>query len=163
MQSRIVLAASMLVVLAGASKASECALVDNDLDRLACFDRESGREKSVSVSAAKGKWQLREEISKLTDQKEVFLMVSSNDRAGCGWNKDGHADLLLMCRDKTTSLVINTGCHMASNFGTYGDVNYRIGKNKAKTVAMDASSDNKSLGLWSGGQSIPVIKVTLPR
>jgi type VI secretion system protein VasI len=47
---------------------------------------------------------------------------------------------------------------MASNFGSYGDIEYRLDKEKARIVSGDASTDNKALGLWNGGRSIPVIK-----
>lgn len=35
---------------------------------------------------------------------------------------------------------------------------YRLDNNKAKTVSMQASTDNEALGLWRGGSSIPMIK-----
>ncbi|MFK4823175.1 type VI secretion system-associated protein TagO, partial [Paenochrobactrum sp. BZR 588] len=63
-----------------------------------------------------------------------------------------------------TSLYINTGCHMtSSDYNDYGDVTYRLDSDKARKVGMAESTDNKALGLWSGGKSIPVIKQMLSK
>jgi type VI secretion system protein VasI len=68
------------------------------------------------------------------------------------------ATLYILCMENRTSLFVVTNCHLASGFQGYGDVEYRIDDKPAKTRAFDASTDNTSLGLWSGGASIPVIK-----
>lgn len=46
---------------------------------------------------------------------------------------------------------------MSDNRGG-GRVDYRIDDNPADYRSMEESSDNKALGLWSGGRSIPFIK-----
>jgi len=43
-------------------------------------------------------------------------------------------------------------------YSSYGDIDYRVDTEKAKKVSGSASTDNKALGLWGGGKSIPVIK-----
>lgn len=47
---------------------------------------------------------------------------------------------------------------VSSDYNDYGRVNYRIDSNPAKSVDMNESTDNRALGLWSGGKSIPLIK-----
>jgi type VI secretion system protein VasI len=60
--------------------------------------------------------------------------------------------------ENTTAAMIVTSCHMASGFQGYGDVEYRIDDNPARTLSFEASTDNSALGLWSGGEAIPFIK-----
>lgn len=152
-----------LIVLASAAPAaasSTCIKIDNDLDRLACYDKEAGRTPTAETfSAPKGKWAIRKETSKLTDQPTVIMSVDSDEVINCGWNRGDRVSLVLRCMENKTVLYFNTGCHMASgSYTSYGDINYRIDSDKAQKVSGDASTDNRALGLWSGGRSIPVIK-----
>lgn len=160
MLTRIVVAFFTVLNFAPASSRAQnaCIGIENDLDRLSCYDEASGRKPRASTVTSHGEWILQEEVSKLTDEKNVALRLPSIDAVDCQWNAGKKAFLLLLCRDKTTSLVVNTGCHMTSNHGGYGEVDLRIGKQKATVVSMDASTDNKSLGVWTGGRSIPIIK-----
>ena len=62
--------------------------------------------------------------------------------------------------ENTTVMYFATpDCHMtSSDYSSYGDVTYRIDDQKARTVEFEASGNNRSLGLWSGGRAIPEIK-----
>lgn len=65
----------------------------------------------------------------------------------------------LRCQEDSTDLFFVTDCHMTSGaYSSYGDIDYRVDTEKAKKVSGTASTDNKALGLWGGGKSIPVIK-----
>lgn len=137
----------------------ECAAIKNDLDRLACYDREVGRTPVAQALPSKGKWIVRSEKSVLDDREQVFLSVASDGPVNCGWNRNAPIDLMVRCMDNTTSLIISTGCHMTSSrYNDYGHVTYRLDSDQARTVEMNESTNNRSLGLWSGGRSIPVIK-----
>lgn len=141
----------------------DCISIDVDLDRLACYDREAGRTpKAAPVSRPTGKWRIRKEVSKLTDEPTVVMVVESNEVVDCGWNRGKRISLVLRCMENKTVLYFDTGCHMASSdYNDYGDITYRIDDEAARTVAGNASTDNRALGLWSGGRSIPVIKQML--
>ena len=158
---------------ASANTTKTCAEISNDLDRLACYDNLSGRTPKVTSiqSGSNGKWGVRSEKSQLTDRTDVFLTLSSNERINCRFNdnkkillqiycRDNKKILLqIYCRDNKTSLLFNTGCHMASSqYNSYGDVDFRLDNNKARVLSMTDSTDNKALGLWTGGSSIPIIK-----
>lgn len=138
----------------------ECIHISNDLDRLACYDKELGRTPVFkAVRASAGKWSVITKESKLTDQTNVFLHVESDEAVNCGWNKGEKISLVVRCVEDKTSLIIATGCHMTSSrYNSYGDVTYRLDDEKAKTASMVESTNNRSLGLWGGGKSIPVIK-----
>lgn len=137
-----------------------CIQISNDLDRLACYDKALGRTPEQKTEpTAKGNWSVTSETSKLTDQTNVFLRVESDETVNCGWNRGGKVTLYVRCVENKTGLIFATGCHMTSSqYNDYGDVTYRLDDEKAKTVGMQESTNNRSLGLWSGGRSIPVIK-----
>lgn len=138
----------------------ECIEVPNDLDRLACYDKALGRTPLRQMERmADSEWILATEKSKLTDQTSVFLRVDSKESIDCGWNRGDKISLWIRCHENVTALVISTGCHMtSSDYNDFGDVTYRIDDAKAQTVRMDESTNNRSLGLWRGNRSIPVIK-----
>jgi type VI secretion system protein VasI len=147
----------MSITLASAQP-SDCLSVASDLDRLACYDKEAGRTPQVKSSSS-GSWRVSSETSKLTDQTNVYLSVRSKETPTCKWNKSGPADLMLRCMEGKTSLIISPDCHVTSSeYSSYGDVDFRIDQEKSKTIAMTDSTDNRALGLWSGGKSIPIIR-----
>lgn len=142
-----------------ASAQNDCLKLEKDLDRLACYDQNSGRTPQVKTEPSAGKWDVQSQTSKMTDDVDVFLTLNSDETIDCGWNKGTKIDLVIRCMEKTTSVYFATGCHMASSeYDRYGDIEYRLDSEKTRTVSADASTDNKALGLWSGGKSIPIIK-----
>ncbi len=141
------------------AKFDECIKVSSDLDRLSCYDKLSGRAPKAESLPSKGAWITSTETSKLTDQKSVFLSVQSDEVIDCGWNNGSKISLHLRCQENSTDVFFVTDCHMASgSYSSYGDIEYRVDSEKAKKVNGTASTDNKALGLWGGGKSIPVIK-----
>jgi type VI secretion system protein VasI len=129
-----------------------CTEIANDLGRLACYDKLSGRTPSTSSETKSQKWGIQEQTSKLTDDKTINLVVESDEVINCGWNKGAKIALVVRCHEKKTALFFSTGCHMTSSeYNDYGKVEYR-------SFNGEASTDHKALGLWSGGKSIPVIK-----
>jgi type VI secretion system protein VasI len=153
-----VLAVMLLPVNALASTES-CIRVENDLDRLTCYDREAGRTpRKETMGPISGAWVVEKSTSKLTDQPTVVMTTRSVETIDCGWSR-GQISLTIRCHENTTSMLFVTGCHMTSSeYNNYGDVTYRLDEEKARTVGMHESTNNRTLGLWRGGQSIPVIK-----
>ena len=139
---------------------SDCIRVENDLERLACYDRDSGRAPEVTATpSAADDWFVQTSTSALTDEVSVMLSVFSEEAFDCSLRKAKQATMYVRCNENTTALVVHTGCHMTSSeYNNYGDVTYRLDEQRAKTVAMSESTNNMSLGLWSGGKSIPLIK-----
>ncbi|MHC5655989.1 type VI secretion system-associated protein TagO [Stappia sp. ICDLI1TA098] len=152
-------ATASLAITSVKADPSTCASIENDLDRLACYDREVGRTPTPITSQSDGKWIVTTEKNKLTDQTDVFLTVESDEAVNCSWSRGEKIHLVMRCRENTTAIIINTGCHMtSSNYSNYGDVTYRIDQEPARTIGMRESTNNRSLGLWNGRQAIPVIK-----
>ena len=157
----IAFAIMMLASAAAHAAPTDCVKVENDLDRLACYDRDAGRIPKVStVNPPSGSpWEVDEEISKLTDQKTVILSVKSDDAVNCGWNRGDRITLVVRCMEGKTVLYFSTGCHMTSSeYNNYGHITYRLDDEKAATVNGKASTDSKALGLWNAASSLPVIK-----
>lgn len=149
--------------LATAGDFSRCVSIDSELDRLDCYDKESGRTPTVENSRPSGKWGVRVEKSEFKDTTDVFMSVASEAPINCGRiSGPAYAQLYLRCHENTTAIYISTQCHLASSrYNSYGDVEIRIDDNASRTVPMDSSTSNDSLGFWSGGQAIPLIKSML--
>jgi type VI secretion system protein VasI len=101
------------------------------------------------------------DISPLTDDKNVYLSLSSENELPGQFGDSGKADLLLRCRENTTSVVIVMNDQFMASIQGYGKVEYRLDENPMKSVSMKESTDNKALGLWNGGQAIPFITTLL--
>lgn len=141
------------------AEAGKCISIENDLDRLACYDKEAGRTPRVVEGGIKNSWLIKQQTSQITDDTDVFLHTRSTAKVDCGWNRNDHIRLTLRCLENTTALIISTGCHMASGtYNDYGDVTYRLDEEKARKIGMHESTDNRALGLWRGNRSIPFIK-----
>lgn len=142
----------------GAQSLDHCVTLDSDLDRLACYDGVAGRTPQVDQSEdPDSEWNVRTETSALTDEENVILSVRSEEVIDCGWNRGDRIRLYVRCIENTTAFIFTTNCHMTSH-GGYGTVDYRIDDAPARQIRMQESTNNRSLGLWYGGQSIPLIR-----
>ena len=143
----------------GVAKADRnaCVAIENDLDRLACYDTESGRTPLPQKIKNESAWDVEVTNSDFDDSTKVFLNVESEKHSGCRYDK-AKFSLYLACRENTTSLWIHFGgCFMSDNRGR-GTVDIRLDKEPAFEVDMRESNNNKALGLWNGGTSIPIIR-----
>ncbi|MDP2495878.1 type VI secretion system-associated protein TagO [Shimia thalassica] len=150
-----------LCLAATASHASECLAIDNDLDRLACYDRESGRTPVTDVlenTPATGNWNIRTKTSDFKDTTDVYMTVESSEAVSCrSYGNANRITLMVRCLENTTSIFFYGDCHFADHNG-YDKVEYRIDDNPAGSRRFDSSTDSKALGLWNGGSSIPFVK-----
>ncbi|WP_237673798.1 type VI secretion system-associated protein TagO [Vreelandella profundi] len=106
-------------------------------------------------------WRVSEEISPMDDSKSVFLTTRSNEAIPGRYGRStARPTLYVRCVENTTALVLHMdGHHMASSqYHNWGHVEMRIDDGRVFTKAMRQSTNNRSLGLWSGGESIPVIR-----
>lgn len=160
MKNCVWVAMAMAMSLGSSAGATGCSDVTSDLDRLACYDKESGRTPTQSpLGSSSTNWEAQEETSKLSDKKSVFLNARSEEEINCGWNKGAKIWLSLRCHENTTAVIFRTGCHMTSSeYNSYGDIQYRVDAEKSKNLSATESTDNRALGLWNGGKAIPLIK-----
>lgn len=150
---------TIAMLAATSANAEVCREVENDLDRLACYDLESGRTPVAEVveTPVSSAWNVSVSTSEMTDQTTVVLSTTTEGSISCGFTPRPAA-LILRCSENTTVLYISTSCQMTSNLRGYGDVTYRFDDASAQTRGFTESSDSSALGLWNGGKSIPFIK-----
>ena len=67
-------------------------------------------------------------------------------------------ELIIACRANTTSLSVRFGGNIVASVVDSFQVTLKIDDQPATGLSFGVSEDFKSVGLWSGGQSIPVIK-----
>lgn len=145
-----------MAILASPAKAQEeCAAIQSPDDRLNCYDQAF---KTTSTPDAPGKWQVKIDTSKLDDTTTVIMVVESEEMVPGRFGGGEHGALIFRCQESTTSAyTIWAGQFMSDHQGG-GRVDYRIDDKPAQHKEMVSSTDNKALGLWSGGASIPFIK-----
>lgn len=158
-----------LVLLASTFNASgqedpkACAVMSDAGQRLLCYDgifkeTKSSEQASPAVNA---KWQLSTTKSKIDDSATTTVTLDSDDDFAGKYGGREKATMIIRCQENATSLYFIIGDHFLSDIQGYGEVTYRIDDRKAATKGFDVSTDNKALGLWSGGTAIPFVKQIL--
>ena len=109
----------------------------------------------------KGKWRVSEDTSQLDDSTTVVLSLDSDEMIAGQFGAAGPAQIYLRCLENTTSVFVVLNDMFLSDIQGFGTVDYRIDAKKADKVRMQSSTDNKALGLWSGGSAIPFAKVLM--
>ncbi|KEP69445.1 hypothetical protein DL1_03915 [Thioclava dalianensis] len=152
--------AAIIAACAGPALAQEnCKAIKDDPARLACYDLANGVSETTKLSGAGlGKWQKAVDTSKLTDEKNVFLHLESEDPLPGRFGAAGTAELWLRCQENKTSAFFTFNDNFMSDIQGYGTIDYRIDDHPMQKLRTSASTDNKALGLWSGGTAIPFIK-----
>jgi type VI secretion system protein VasI len=155
---RFIFLCGFLMISSPAFSADECVALTDDKKRLACYDM---KYKPIEKTERVGKWIVSNEVSKVDDSQAVYLQVLSNESIEKRSGGSDTATLTLRCQERETSLLINLAGEFLADISGYGDVTYRIDNQKAETRAFTASTNNESLGLWSGKKAIPMIKSLL--
>lgn len=105
-----------------------------------------------------GRWQVKEDVSAFDDSKSVFMSVNSTTMITGQFGPSGPATLQVRCMENSTSVFIWMNDNFLADIQGYGRVEFRIDDRSADAVSMEVSTDNKALGLWSGGRAIPFIQ-----
>ncbi|NOX74548.1 MAG: hypothetical protein GXP03_13355 [Alphaproteobacteria bacterium] len=160
MNAKFAFAAIALAALPTSGNAQECRAINNDLDRLGCYDKESGRTPETTTIPTTNAWDVSVKKSEMTDDTTVSLMVFAQEPIQCrSYGTGTKPVLVLRCLENRTVVYITTDCHLtSSDYSNYGDVTYRLDETKAITKGFTESTDNKALGLWRGSSAIPFIK-----
>lgn len=105
-----------------------------------------------------GKWVISEDKSAFDDTRTVILSIASDEPIRGQFGSPGPAMLYLRCMENTTVTYLWLNDLFLSDLEGYGVVDYRLDERDATSVRMTSSTDNKALGLWDGGSSIPFLK-----
>ena len=147
------------IVMAGlgtAQASQECAEISDRNSRLACYDAEY--RPSINRNTV-SQWDTQTERSAIDDSVSVFVSVDSQEPIQGRFSRGkAPARLVMRCVENTTSLLFNFNDNHMTSHQQYGEVTLRIDDGRAFTRRMNESTNNRTLGLWSGGQSIPVIR-----
>lgn len=147
---------AVILSFSGSVLASEeCAEIDDSERRLDCYDSEYRTSSEVSQES---EWMVNTEVSPIDDSTSVYMRVFSKESIPSRFRGDEKAELWLRCQEDSTSLLLSMAGHHMTSIQQYGQVVWRLDDQVARTISMNESTNNKSLGLWRGGVSIPEIK-----
>jgi type VI secretion system protein VasI len=156
---RLALFASLMAFPAFGQTGSECAVIATDSERLACYDDAFRPSVASTPVEGVGSWDVELKTSAFEDTQDVYMSVSSKDPVLCSsYGQPSRLKLWIRCMENTTAVYISGDCHLTSGHGGYGQVDFRTDDRKPVTTDMDASTNNRALGHWRGGASIPFIK-----
>jgi type VI secretion system protein VasI len=158
---KVALAAAVVsFATVGAANAQEkCKSIADDDARLSCYDIENGVTiTETPVIQDGGKWRVSTEISPMTDQKTVFMILDSDNDITGGYAAPGPATLILRCAEGETNAFILLNDQFLSDTQNYGWVDFRLDDDEMDSIGMRASDNNKALGLWGSSSAILFIK-----
>ncbi len=151
------LGANVLAVLAitqaQAQDLDSCSRIPDGEQRLECYDLILRKKNELSTAT---NWTVHKEISRIDDSQNVYLSVLSSDTFSTNFKQDLAAELFIHCRENTTMVAFQFAGEFMSDL-EFGEIQYRIDKQKAKRQQFTESTDHEVLGLW-GGSAIEFIK-----
>lgn len=152
--------AVMLMPRITAASIEQCAKIEDNDRRLTCYDLEYRIESSSSapVGTVKSAWGVRRDKSKIDDSKSVFGTLESKEENTGRYGKPYRVRMQARCMENTTAIYWVFGGEFMADNASWGKVTFRFDDTKAFERVLDVSSDNKALGLWSGGKAIPFLR-----
>ncbi|OBX36995.1 hypothetical protein A8U91_01343 [Halomonas elongata] len=155
MKKAVLMGSLALGLFPGVHASEECAKISDNQSRLACYDAEY---RPATTSDNTSDWYVREETSPIDDSRTVVLSTMSIDSIKDRLGRQDKAMMAIRCIENTTSIIFQFANHHMADLNQYGVVTLRIDDQDAFKRRMSESTDNKALGLWNGGSSIPVVK-----
>lgn len=130
--------------IAETDMADACARIDNNDQRLLCYDLLF--RKSVSTSTV-SQWEVKQEKSKIDDSENVYMSVDSLEIHSRSFGQPDHLRLMIFCRERRTDVFIQFAGEYMSDIQGGGRTTFRLDKNKAFEMNLIASTSHKALGL----------------
>ncbi len=104
MKSVTLLTLAIATISGQAIAQEECKTIEDDTKRLSCYDIAFGVSQITSGPVEGiGKWNKTVDVSPLTDDKNVYLSLLSDDLVRGRFSSAGPATLFLRCKENTTS------------------------------------------------------------
>jgi len=160
----LILGAAFLCAAAGAARGESlqsCAAITTSDQRLKCFDQLASEAVPTTPIATQSKWIVQTKTSPVDDTTNVYVELSGENGILDQYGQKSSITLELTCRENVTAAFFIFGGYFMSDLEGRGTVTYRIDKQAAQNKNFTVSTDNKALGLWSGGTAIPFIKSLL--
>ena len=130
-----------------------------DATRLPCYDRVL--RPTVKCEQTDSRWESSIKTSQMDDSQSVFLTLEADEPVIGSLSNTNALYLIIRCVENTTSLILSHSGLMFSDIQDRDVVRYRVDDQPPREARMSESTSNRALGLWNGGQSIPVIKSML--
>lgn len=139
--------------------AGACATIDEDLARLACYDRALGRSPTPDPTPATH-WGVRSTKSDFTDQTDVYISTVAEGPLQCSGGNT--PSLFVRCLEGKTNVFISHGCYAPVDRETGRIVvQLRIDDEPTRTKRLYTATDDKSFGWWDHKQAMSEIRDTL--
>ncbi len=139
-------------------------------ERLECFDQLAARSKpeptadapDVAADIIHGPWLIRTSRSRIDDSPLVLARVEATDEVAVGLtSRLIRPTFWIRCVENVTALGITFERAVMADMDGGGEVTFRLDDEPAFKRNLIESSNNRSLGLWSGAAAIPFIKEML--
>ncbi len=122
------------------AKINLCSKIENNIERLECYDNITNSEKSLSSNQLKN-WNVRTDTSKLTDETNVYITTSSIDPIKNQFGQRISPTLILRCAENTTNLFVTWEMFLGTDTI---EITERIDKEKVKKSTWTISTDHKA-------------------
>ena len=142
------------------SAPEDCAKIGDNSARLVCYDDLFGVQKT-HTPVTQSKWKKTVNQNAMTDTKDVFLTLQSDDPVKGKYTGTGYGILYIRCMEDTTAIQFRVADHFLADIQGYGKVEYRLDESSMQSRNFQESTNNETLGLWRGSQAIPFIKPML--
>lgn len=133
-----------------------CAAKGSDAERLICYDNLAIKlnvdKPKTKLSAGKGKWHVREEVSQIDDSKKVIMTLDAETTIRDGY-REHRPIMYIRCSENQTNLFITINDYLGNR-----DIPVltRLDKKKATTRKWGLSTDNKSI--FAPGSNVGYVK-----
>ena len=143
----------------GQETADACTAIDEDLARLACYDRALGRSPTPDPTPATN-WQVDSTKSDFTDQTDVYITTSAEDPLQCSHR--AKPLLSVRCLEGKTNVFIYHNCFAPADRDTGRiKVDLRIDDEPTSKKRLYPSTDDKGFGWWDYKDAMSTIRNTL--
>jgi type VI secretion system VasI family protein len=144
--------------VADVSRFYACTKFGEDAARLKCFDEAAKRIAPVAkpAIAAESRWNITRSKSELDDSPRILASTPSTMATNSRFpGSDKQASLVLRCVEGTTSVAVIFPNPVVS---ADARVLSRIGDEPLQRSGWEEADSGTTIGLWSSGASIPVIR-----
>jgi len=112
---------------------------------------------AFSNTPAQADWDIHTMKNEMDDTAIITAFATSDENVEGTFGLHGPASLFVRCMEGRTDVYFTMAEAFLADIPPFGNVDVRVDKEKPRTVQMNVSTDNKSLGLWRG-QGVKLLK-----
>lgn len=143
----------------GQDSAGTCTAINEDLARLACYDRELGRSPTPDPTPATH-WRVQSTKSDFTDQTDVYISTVAEGPLQCSYRNT--PSLYVRCLEGETNVFISHGCYAPPDRDSGRiEVQLRTDDEPTSTKRLYTTTDDKGFGWWDYNGAMGTIRNAL--